>query len=190
MVRLPSGQKIVLIVADTENNTATRYGARRQDFTHDATENTLMTLVMVEPFLKLSRSTTLEVFNKEAVQFRLGAEEMPTTAGVASLLARLLCLYVKVVSFYLSVSVRPKSFLTVIFRLAHGVFSISKCWPSQTEQGPFAFPAPVLLCRVEPGCACDGPAPESGRACPASRRAAANTFFSRPLKFFSNICCV
>lgn len=67
-----------------------------------------MTLVMVEPFLKLSRSTTLEVFNNEAVWFRLGAEEMPTTAGVASLLARLLCLYVKVVSFYLSVSVRPK----------------------------------------------------------------------------------
>lgn len=108
-----------------------------------------MTLVMVEPFLKLSRSTTLEVFNKEAVWFRLGAEEMPTTAGV--------------VGFS-----QTQSFLTVIFRLAYGVFSISKCWPSQTEQGPFAFPAPVLLCRVEPGCACDGPAPESGRACPAS----------------------
>lgn len=95
-----------------------------------------MTLVMVEPFLKLSRSTTLEVFNNEAVWFRLGAEEMPTTAGVASLLARLLCLYVKVVSFYLSVSVRPKSFLTVIFRLAYGVFpsaSVGRVKPSRAR---------------------------------------------------------
>lgn len=105
---------------------------------------------------------------------------MPTTTGVPSLLARLLCLYVRVVSFYLSVSVSQSSFLTVIFRLAYGVI-------------PSASVGRVRLSR--PVCfSCTGSTVQSWvelrTSLPCLQTSCSQHVFSRPLQFFSNICCV
>lgn len=147
-----------------------------------------MTLVMVEPFLKLSRSTTLEASTKKRCSSDWELKKCPqqqvlprSSPGSCVYMSKL---WVSTCRFQSDPKFPDCNFSFSLWR-----FSISKCWPSETEQGPFAFPAPVLLCRVEPGCACDGPAPESGRACPASWRAAANTFF-QGLSSFSQTSAV